>query len=571
MLTRMSWRDLLVLPALLGAAALLWLLHARAWDLGGRSPVLGYDTAQYALAARELSFHGQFATPFALPIELVHQADPPWPLAVVQPGLVVFEAFVFKLVPPRGVMATSDARAWLTLVLPFMAFLLVAGSLGIAVRHLFRGHHPTATAFERNGAALALGLMFVLDPEAQHFAIGGFTEIPFTAGLLFATLGLALGRAAAAPLAFGLVLGLCGLFRANMLWLGPLFILGAALLAAPGRRLRALVQVVIGFVLPLAPWWLYKWREFGDPGWDLSRYAVWDRVGGRDWFSLYHLPEIPTVPQGAEAARLLAAKVAHNLPGLVLDMSRGLRALWAGAIVLWLLVVRPPRALAIAALVMLGAAVFTLFTTALSIPWLRYLFPVRVLLECTGMLALWALIAGLPGLTAGQRRGLQVAVAALALVWGVWQTMGGLAEARATSAERGVPASGTFTELSILINRELKPGEVVMSNLGPALAWQTLHPVIHLALSPADVESCRRRRDFRVVLLAFREPDRAWPGWVEIMSRYGAAATEPGLGVLSERRYRSSDGFTIVWLTLGPLAPGVADAPPGGGIELAAR
>jgi hypothetical protein len=567
----MSWRDLLVLPVLLGAAASLWLLHARAWDLGGRSPVLGYDTAQYALAARELSFHGRLASPFALPIELVHQADPPWPLAVVQPGLVLFEAFVFKLVPAHGAMATSDARAWLTLLLPFSAFLLIVGSLGITVRYLFREYHPTASAFERNGAALALGLMFALDPEAQHFAIGGFTEIPFTAGLLFAMLGLALGRAGETPFVYGLILGLTGLFRANMLWLGPLFMLGATALASPGHRIRTLVRVVIGFVLPLAPWWLYKWREFGDAGWDLSRYTVWDRIDGRDWFSLFHLPELPVVPHGPEAWRLLATKVARNLPGLVLDMTRGLRGLWAGSIVLWLLVVRPPRALAIAGLVILGAAGLSILTTALSIPWLRYLFPTRVLLECTGMLALWALIAGLPGLAAAQRRGLQIAVAVLALGWGAWETNGGLAEARATSTERGVPTSITFTELSILINHELRPGEVVMSNLGPALAWQTLHPVIHLALSPADVESCRRRRDFRVILLAFREPDRAWPGWVEVMSRYGAAATEPGLGVLSERRYRSLDGFTVVWLTLGPLTPGVADAPQEPGAALAVR
>ena len=34
--------------------SILWMLHATAWDLGGRSPVLNYDTSQYALAAREL-------------------------------------------------------------------------------------------------------------------------------------------------------------------------------------------------------------------------------------------------------------------------------------------------------------------------------------------------------------------------------------------------------------------------------------------------------------------------------------------------------------------------------------
>src|SRR5882672_2515184 len=48
----------------------LWGLHASAWGLGRRSPVLNYDTAQYALAGRELATQGHLATTFALPLEL---------------------------------------------------------------------------------------------------------------------------------------------------------------------------------------------------------------------------------------------------------------------------------------------------------------------------------------------------------------------------------------------------------------------------------------------------------------------------------------------------------------------
>src|SRR5206468_8997534 len=113
---RPTWKsvaDLAILAALLAAGSGLWLLHARAWGLGGRSPVLNYDTAQYALAARELATHGRLATDFALPIELARHAVPPWPLAVVQPGLVLAEALLFRLVP-----AARDGREGLTLVLP---------------------------------------------------------------------------------------------------------------------------------------------------------------------------------------------------------------------------------------------------------------------------------------------------------------------------------------------------------------------------------------------------------------------------------------------------------------------
>src|SRR5205823_6270241 len=91
----------LVVLVVIGITAALWIVHARAWDLGGRSPVLSYDTSQYALAARELATHGRLATTFALPLELTRHSRPPWPLAVVQPGLVLAEAAVFRLVPPE--------------------------------------------------------------------------------------------------------------------------------------------------------------------------------------------------------------------------------------------------------------------------------------------------------------------------------------------------------------------------------------------------------------------------------------------------------------------------------------
>src|SRR5215831_4545251 len=139
MTTRMSWRDLLVLPVLLGTATVLWLLHAHSWDLGGRSPVLGYDTAQYALAARELAEHGRLATTYALPIELVKHPAPPWPLAAVQPGLVVAEAAVERLAPRRiggASLRTPAEREWLSLALPIASYLGVALVLAFGLARL---------------------------------------------------------------------------------------------------------------------------------------------------------------------------------------------------------------------------------------------------------------------------------------------------------------------------------------------------------------------------------------------------------------------------------------------------
>lgn len=558
--TRRSPGETLLLPLLLMAGAALWMLHARAWDLAGRSPILNYDAAQYALAARELAWHGRLATPFALPVDLVHQAHPPWPLAAVQPGLVLVEALVFKLVPARGAVAGSDPRAWLTLLLPFCSYLFLGAALAMAARHLFARWWPDAPPDVRLGAAFVLGLSFLLDPEAQHFATSGFTELPFTVGMLLALLGLALGVPGRRPLVFGIVLGVTGLFRANMLWLAPLFALAGAWSAPGGRRLRTLPLVLLGFALPLAPWWAYKWIAFGSPAWDLTRFVVWDGVQGRSWFTLYHLPQLPDVPRGAEAAGQLADKVLRNLPRLVKAMLHGPRGVWLGALVGWLLLVRPPRPLAAAGLVALGALALSMLTAAVSIPWLRYLFPARILVEPAGVLALGALLAHITqgAVSDKGRRVLFAAIAALALAWGTWSTLHGNDEARATSRERGVPSSTTITRLSIVLNSRLAPGEIVMSNLGPALAWGSLHPVLHIAVTPGDVTACRRLADFRHILLVVREGQRSWPGWNEILEQPGYAATIPGLNLVKEERVRTRDGFLVVWLELGPLEPALA-------------
>ncbi|MFM8558402.1 MAG: hypothetical protein ACKOC6_02145, partial [bacterium] len=69
--TPRSTDHLMPLVLVMVAGAVLWYAYALVWDLGGRSPILSYDSAQYALAARELAWHGKLATPYALPMDLV--------------------------------------------------------------------------------------------------------------------------------------------------------------------------------------------------------------------------------------------------------------------------------------------------------------------------------------------------------------------------------------------------------------------------------------------------------------------------------------------------------------------
>jgi hypothetical protein len=189
------------------------------------------------------------------------------------------------------------------------------------------------------------------------------------------------------------------------------------------------------------------------------------------------------------------------------------------------------------------------------------MFPARVLLESLGMLTLWALIARLraPAVSTVMRRALFALVAAIALGWGGWSTARGLAAAHERSLERSVPDSQTLTAISITLNKRIPAGEAIMSNLGPALAWQTNHPVVHLALAPGDVELCRRHLDFRHIVLVFRDARSAWGQWSEVVAREGWANTLD-MGVARETRYISPDGFLIVWLELRPRGPELAAA-----------
>jgi hypothetical protein len=566
------WTAFAVGIALLLAGCALWLAHATARNLAGGADVLGYDPAQYAVAARELAEHGRFATPFALPVELAKDVHPPWPLALVQPGLVIAEAALFKLLG-----TAPDRTGQLVLVWPFVFYLATAIVLAFAAGSLVQRAAPGAGETDASLAGLVVGLAFLLDPEAQHYATGGFTELPFTFGLAIALAAIARGPRLPA-FAFGLVLGVTGLFRGNMLWLAPAFALAYAWGAR--RGVRTFAVACAGYAVVLAPWWLYKWHAFGTPAWDLSRLALWDGVEGRTWFSLNHLPTLPDLPTGPEAALALERKFAHNLGALVAEIASGPRALWLAGLAAAAFglasrgtpapvetvqveredIASGPRAAASAALL---ALLLTVIVAALSVPLFRYLLPARLVAEAAGLVAVWAFVWNMPAewLSATSKRIVCAALALLALAWGTWQSGTGLAETARVAADRGLPSRATMQDLGHLLDSELQPGEAVMSNLGPTLAWYTRRPVLHLALTPADVEKCRERLPFDEIVLAFRESARAWPGWEDVMARPNEAAHDRTWNVRRVRAWAVRDGFVIVWFELGPARSPMAARP----------
>jgi hypothetical protein len=579
----------LLLLALVTAGSLYaWRAHFRAWNPGMRLPLLSYDAAQYAVAARELADRGTLTTIYALPLELSKHPTPPWPLAVVQPGLVLTEALLFKFVEPENEHGTPETpfrltwdREWLALLVPFLSYVALALLIALTTVHLLGG--PGGTSFILGAAAGGVAAFgFVLDPEAQHFASGGFTEMPFTFGWLAALCGFAMRSArldamahprwvpvdrpsiwdraphlASAPafaIAVGLALGFTGLFRGSMLWMAPLMALGLAL-ANPDNRRQIFLLTLAAYAAPLLPWWIYKWRAFGSPGWDLSALSVWDRVQGHSWFSLFHLPVLPELPKGPAAFGALFGKVVANVPLVLVALLSGLRGLWLVVLIFWVVTERERKGLRAVGLVILAAVAANVLVVAGSVPVLRYLFPSRIALELAGLLAMWDLLGRLFrfGATATGILALRATLALMVLVWGALQNTRGLVEARETSRERGLPMRMTLVDLAGMVRREVAEGEPLMSNLGPTLAWHTGHPVVHLALTPADVDACRRLVDTRHVILAFREAERAWPGWNELMANPEQAPSRPDWNVARVRAFRSPDGFSIVWLDMRPL------------------
>ena len=158
------------------------------------------------------------------------------------------------------------------------------------------------------------------------------------------------------------------------------------------------------------------------------------------------------------------------------------------------------------------------------------------------------------------RQALAAFVVLLALGWGGWQTKLGSDEATLAAVDRGLPNSDTMDALVEQLRSEVPPGEAVMSNLGPNLAWAARRPVVHLALTPADIDACRRRLDFHHVLVVFRDASKAWPGWTELVAHPGLAPNHPEWNIRQVREYRTDDGFVAIWLELGPLAPQLASA-----------
>ena len=562
--TRSSLAGIVMLVVLGAAGCALWTLHSEAWSLGRRSSVLNHDGARHALAARELARHGRLATTFALPFTLIQHPRAPWPVEDVEPGMVGLAALAMRLAPislavgrvELGSWERPDQLEWLIVPIPFTCFLLLGLVVGLAALKILQAHSGASPPVAALIAGIA-GLLVMLDPESQHLATGGTPALPFTLGVLGTVTTLVLGLAPLRPFRAGLIAGLTVLFRMSAAWIGPVLAIAAGLTAVPGRRRMVFARALLGFALPLAPWWIYQAVTLGSPFGDHPTLALWDGIQMRSLFALVHVAHAPDLPGGFSAAWLVTQKTFSRLPGILLQLTIGLGALQLGALAIAAFDRGLHRNVRVASRTILVLIAGFVIGTAATVIEPGALHAARLLILAAGTLAALGVASRLPALAGGARvaRPIQALVLVMALAWGGWQTARGLVEAREASRARGTPTVLTLLQIAVLLQREVEPGQPVVCNLGPLLAWHARRPVIHLPLAPEDLESCRERTEFRHVLLVFRDAAEAWPGWEDVLAHPGEARDRPELNIHRMREFRSPDGFRIVWFELGPPAP----------------
>ena len=281
-------------------AAVVLLVHL---DLTVRRPdrtLLTYDSAEYALAGRHLARTGTLATWFVHPDELAFARRPPFPLIVGHPLVPILNAAVFAMGGPNPA---------LTLVPAGLAYLLLVLCSALLARRL------TGSA----GFGLAGGAAVALSPRVLYFASEGLSEMPFVAIWMAALALLADFSRAPRPLALGVVLGLAHLARPVMVPLLAPWLLGIAVAAGSGTRMRTLARTLVGFLACALPLALYKLMAAGDPLADVARFNLLTHLAPEFTPERVHrmiAPPSPTAYLAAHPDAVLAKIVALVVLGV---------------------------------------------------------------------------------------------------------------------------------------------------------------------------------------------------------------------------------------------------------------
>ncbi len=488
-----------------------------------------FDSAEFAVAGRELSRSGRLGTTFVLPDELSVPRRPPFPLQVGHPVVPMLDAARFAL---------AGERPELTLIPPALAYLALVILTGLLVRRL--GGSTVA-------AGLA-GLTVALSERILYYSTEGLSEIPFAACGVAAMLALGRLPRGGSPWLLGALLGLGHLTRPVMVALLPAWIGGAAAAAEPGRRIRTAALAFAGFVPFAASLALYKWVAAGDPLADVSRYNLLIGLAPEfDPIRIHRMLDLP--PPGpflASHAAAVFAKLAAHGPGMLggaLNLAGPLAPLLLIGFLLMPERSRGDRALAFTAVAILALLVLVV---TLTLPTRRYLAPLLPLLAAFG-------IAGAARLADRGRRGLRtlalvlmIAIAApaayvTARTWR-WAFPAGY-------RDRGVFTESQWRALGRAVSTSLPRGAIVASDAGAFVAWYGDRATVLIPDRPEDLEELDRRLPLDALVLTnewlVEQPGHdAWRAILEGASLPSGwvAAGETRSGSLYARILRRSRG-----------------------------
>ena len=433
------------------------------------------DTWEYGVVARSLlQGHGFRTLVIHPPLWTLRDAANTVPVLIHGPLVPVLLAPFLALFGPRAL----DGIAWLA----------AAGAVAVVPSLVRLGERCGHVAI---GAGAAL--VWTLAPLTLH-AVHHDVALPIGAALLVASLEL-LTRPAPRPLAAGMALGLACLVRHELLGALPIAALAAG---APGGW-----WLLLGTLLPLAPWWLHDTLATGLPLFNLSSYLMVGYWAGHPELTVLRDFSLPPARFGAMFSAWLPQGVAKWAAFAPHALKRALLAP-TGALG-WLAVLGAAfgigaRATRRVALLAGAIAILPIVVMSLTLYDDRYLVPFLPLYALGAARGLHALVAKLPEWARRPRFTLGLLVLVLVPVTGpaareeavhAREARGVLAEERsriaAWSAALAAAPPGTDST------------SVLFSDTPDLLAWTTGRPTVwlvpqELRLLPAVATTARPAR-----------------------------------------------------------------------------
>jgi len=503
---------------LLGAAAVL-AIHVQLTVRRPDRALFTFDSAEYAIAGRQLRHTGVLATPFVHPAVLGRLPGPPFPLVTGHPLTPMLDALAFTLV---GDEASG------TLVPPGLCFIAL---VGLAVAFVRRTTGEPAVA-------LLAGAGVALSPLMLHDASEGLSELPFAVAWTGALLLLWDLPNARRGGALGLCLGVAHLARPVIAPLLPVWLAVVAAQSPAGTRLRAVLWTLAGFAPFALALLAYKWSSTGSPftesgahlllvdlapGWSVGRLnCMPDPPNAWAWLAAH--PGALLAKLVREAPRMAWASVMRDgapvgllaLSYLFTPIERGERAFRLGVLAL------------IATLVLL---------VSLTVPNPRYFDPLVPGLWALALTEAWRIARGA---RLGHRAAFALG-AVIVVVCALWPTLRQWRDTVRTNArDRGVFAEHEWRSFGRVLREQLGPG-LVVSDVAPWVSWYAGAPTVLLPNTPAEFAVLERRIPVATVVLS-NEWVIAQPGSEAWRAVFEDRATLPGFvtqAVISAGRLRA--------------------------------